>query len=52
MKIACAAAFIFCAVIAAGTMDQQDQEIEQAHYCEMVKSGAWPNFKNINCKEI
>lgn len=28
----------------AGTMDYEDQQAEQERYCEMVKSGYWPNF--------
>ena len=28
----------------AGHMDYEDQQAEQAHYCEMVKAGYWPDF--------
>jgi hypothetical protein len=29
----------------AGTMDYEDQQAEQAHYCDMVKAGHWPDFQ-------
>ena len=28
----------------AGHMDYEDQQAEQAHYCEMVKAGFWPYY--------
>lgn len=52
MKVLLALAFfaIFCLV---GTMDLQDTVSEARHYEEMVCSGHWPNYKNIevNCDE-
>ena len=35
--------------LAVSKMDAQDEAQEQAYYCEMVNSGDWPNFKEINC---
>ncbi len=29
----------------AGAMDYEDQQAEQAHYCDMVKAGYWPDFQ-------
>lgn len=29
----------------AGHMDYEDQQAEQAHYCEMVKAGFWPDYQ-------
>ena len=29
----------------AGAMDYEDQQAEQAHYCEMVKAGHWPDYQ-------
>ena len=28
-----------------GAMDYEDQQAEQAHYCDMVKAGYWPDFQ-------
>jgi hypothetical protein len=33
----------------AGRLDFEEAMAQEAHYCEMVQSGAWPEFKNINC---
>ncbi|MBN46231.1 MAG: hypothetical protein CMH23_07135 [Methylophaga sp.] len=30
-----------------GRMDYEDELKSQAHYCEMVREGAWPDFKKI-----
>ncbi|PNQ53603.1 hypothetical protein C1141_20405 [Vibrio agarivorans] len=37
-----------------GEMDTQDQRIINAHTCEMVASGAWPDevAADINCNAI
>jgi hypothetical protein len=36
----------------AGTIDYEEQLREEQHYCEMVKSGAWPAYKpEVDCKE-
>lgn len=29
----------------AGAMDYEDQQADQAHYCEMVKAGHWPDYQ-------
>lgn len=29
----------------AGHMDYEDQQAEQARYCEMVKEGFWPDYR-------
>jgi hypothetical protein len=36
---------------AVGRMDFEDEMQEEAHYCEMVQSGAWPNFKQLECEQ-
>lgn len=28
-----------------GTMDYQDARVEQAHYCQMVEEGVWPDYR-------
>lgn len=36
--------------VIAGSMDYQDQVAQEDKYCEMVKEGVWPAFKeNIKC---
>ena len=30
-----------------GKEDYQDEVQETEHYCEMVRAGVWPDFKNI-----
>lgn len=32
----------FCVLSMAGQSDLEIAEANQAHYCEMVKAGAWP----------
>lgn len=43
-----------CIVVLAfvmGSMAYQDEVNQEKHYCEMVKSGAWPAFdKSIKCE--
>ena len=36
-------------LICVSTMSYQDEVSEMDHYCEMVDSGAWPNYKNLDC---
>ena len=28
-----------------GSMDYEDQQAEQEHYCEMVKADLWPDYR-------
>lgn len=42
-----AIAAVLLLLAAVGTMDYQDAMSEQAHYCDMVSTGAWPDFRNI-----
>ena len=32
-------------------MDYEDQEAERQRYCEMVKTGYWPDFKGAYLEE-
>lgn len=35
-----------------GSMDYQDELAEERHYCQMVKEGNWPAFKDdVNCND-
>ena len=35
----------------AGAMDYEDQQAEQAHYCEMVREGLWPDYRGTYRRE-
>ena len=35
----------------AGSMDYEDQQAEQANYCEMVKAGYWPDYQGTYRRE-
>jgi hypothetical protein len=35
----------------AGRLDFESAMADQAHYCEMVRDGAWPNFKKLECEK-
>lgn len=47
--------FIFLILLAAyglmGSFNQQDLLREQQHYCDMVRSGAWPDFHHSSVSE-
>jgi hypothetical protein len=49
MKILVFLAFIVLALLA-GTGDFQEQVKQAEHYCDMVNSGAWPNYESRNCE--
>lgn len=38
------AAFV-CALIAAGQSDYEDEQREQARYCQNVREGTWPDYR-------
>ena len=42
-------------VASAGALDSmavQDAEREQQWYCEMVREGHYPNYRDIDCEQI
>ena len=44
---------IFLALGISGRKGYEDEQLEAAHYCEMVELQAWPPYRNdINCEEI
>lgn len=44
-------AFILAALGIVGHYDYEDSVAQDQHYCDMVREGAWPNFKpEVNCK--
>lgn len=52
-KIKFIGAIVFVAVAygIVGELDYQDAIKQDQHYCGMVKSGAWPNYKpEIECR--
>jgi len=44
-RIAVIAAALVLLLGLAGRMDYEYQQADQAHYCEMVKAGYWPDFQ-------
>jgi len=35
-----------------GTASYEDEVVEAEHYCELVRSGTWPDFNpEVNCEE-
>lgn len=32
-----------------GEEDYKDAVVEQAHYCDMVNQGHWPNYRHVDC---
>lgn len=38
-------AAVLAVLIISGNMDARDAETERAHYCDMVESGAWPDYR-------
>ena len=49
MKAIALSALILSAFAFVSSESYDDAVEEQNHYCEMVASGAWPNYKNLNC---
>lgn len=50
MKIAATLA-ILAALIFVSSEDAAEEERYQDHYCDMVKTGAWPDYdKAVECK--
>ena len=44
--------FFLAAVAISGAGDYEQELADQAHYCEMVKDGLWPDFeKNVECEK-
>ena len=38
-------------LLCVGTMDARDQDKEAQDYCAMVRSGAWPDYRNdVSCE--
>ncbi len=44
------AVLIILLSVSRGDYDEE-KEIE-ANYCEMVKNGYWPNYKNLKCENL
>lgn len=53
MKTIYIIAILMAALGIVGAIDYEDAVREEQHYCDMVKSGAWPAYrKEVNCKEL
>lgn len=44
-------AALFFVVGVVGYFDKQDQNDAQRHYCKMVQSGAWPDYRETYATE-
>lgn len=33
------------------SLDYQDEQMQQRHFCAGVKDGYWPNYKDLDCEE-
>ena len=42
---------LLLALCMVGSMDYEDQQTEQAQYCEMVKAKLWPDYRGTYRKE-
>lgn len=42
---------VIAAFAYAGHNDYEDALLYEAHYCDMVTKGRWPNFNHVNCNE-
>lgn len=41
---------IVAVLAVSGSMSHDDDELSVSHYCDMVDSGAWPDYnKSIDC---
>jgi len=53
LKFIGAIVFVVAAYGIVGELDYQDAIEQEKHYCGMVKSGAWPNYKpEIDCTRL
>lgn len=51
LKFIGAIVFVIVAYGIVGELDYQEELKQEQHYCGMVKSGAWPNYKpEIECR--
>lgn len=50
-RVAAIAAALVLLLGLAGRMDYEDQQADQAYYCEMVKAGYWPDYQGIYRRE-
>lgn len=46
-----AVAIVFILLLAMSSCDIKAMEAERDHYCSMVKSGAWPDYRGISATE-
>jgi hypothetical protein len=43
------AIILFCLLGIAGHVEYEDEMKQEAFYCDMVKQGHWPNYKELVC---
>ena len=51
MRAAAVVLGVFAIIAFVNGESYEDEIAEQKHYCKMIASGAWPNFKGIDCDE-
>ena len=52
LVIGLAVSVLVILVCLVSSMDYQDETAEEIHYCQMVKEGNWPDFKDsVNCND-
>ncbi len=42
---------IWVPLLIAGSMDYEEAQNQDEFYCEMVREGSWPDYKNLDCEE-
>ena len=47
MKNITVAAALLAAFGIVGAMDYRDEQRAEAHYCEMIESGHWPDYREM-----
>jgi len=45
LALICIGIAVGCLISIASSMSFQDEVDDQAHYCSMVESGAWPDYR-------
>lgn len=48
-KVSAVLALLFAFVLV-GSLDYQDEQDQQSLFCDNVKKGIWPEYKQVDCK--
>lgn len=52
MYIVIGSIFFALALLWTGDRDYKDAVDQQKHYCQMVESEAWPNWRELDCGKL